>query len=152
MQIIQQIITGSCSTLIHTYNYIVKGISDPAVKHDRLIMSCKGEARSSIAFCTLCDSDKEGFFQARKIFDRQYDRKHVVIDLYLDKLTNRSPRKANDFESLKQLAMDVCNCEIACHGFMQTDLDKQQIIGCIFRRLLHSMQEGFLSSVSPQLE
>jgi len=136
----------------HFDTYTVKDISDAAVKLDRLISACTGEARDSISFCTLCATADQGYVEARRILERQYGSKHAVVGTYLDKLLGGPPLKAGDTEGLRQLARDMRNCEIACHGYLQTDLDTQQTVGSIFRRLPQAMQEGFLASVSPQLE
>ena len=127
-------------------------MSDAATKPDRLVSCSKGEAKEEIKDCVLCASPEIGHREARHILEMNYGQRHNVIGTYLRQLTEGPPIRPKDNEGLARLAREMRNCEIVCKGYQYSDLDTQQTIGQIFRRLPIYLQEKFASSAASQLD
>ena len=76
-----------------------------ADRFNYLIQYCRGKARQAIEHCIIMLP--EGYKRAKEILKKNFGRNHVVTQAFLDKVLNGSSIKANEPESLSQLARDI---------------------------------------------
>ena len=74
-----------------------------------LIQYCRGKARQAIEHCIIMPPE-EGYKRAKEILKKNFGRNHVVTQAFLDKVLNGPSIKANEPESLSQLARDMETC------------------------------------------
>ena len=121
---------------MHTFDSTVgRTAVDDGSKLNRLFEYCTGKAVKVIQPCALMNP-RDGYAKARQMLADRFGNEHQISEAWIQKVTEGSPVKNNDGESLQDFADDLRSCMETLRAMnMLGEIDSRLRMVKIVRRL-----------------
>ena len=131
-----------------TFKDVVENkIHDPRERLIRLLKYTTGDVKESIKHC-LYEEDQICFKEAIRILDRDYGDKHILINLYLNKLRKWPKIPLNNPSAYKKLHRFLLSGLTYKRGGKLSELDSEMVIRtCVLAKMDRSIQDKWLNKV-----
>ena len=131
-----------------TFKDVVENkIEDPRERLIRLLKYTAGDVKESIKHC-LYEEDQVCFKEAIRILDKDYGDKHVLMNLYLNKLRKWPKIPLNNPTAYKKLHRFLLSGLTYKRGGELSELDSEMVIRtCVLAKMDRSVQDKWLNKV-----